>query len=41
VARFHLEHAWPSKLEIGGLRAEGNEVAVESLTLVHEGLERV
>ena len=41
VARFHLEHAWPSKLEIGGLRSEGAGIAVESLTLVHEGLERV
>ena len=41
VARFHLEHAWPSKLEIGGLSSERDEVATESLTLVHEGLERV
>ncbi len=41
VARFHLENAWPSKLEITGLRAGGTEIAVESLTLVHEGLERV
>jgi phage tail-like protein len=41
VARFHLEHAWPSKLEIGGLRSGGGGAAVESLTLVHEGLERV
>lgn len=40
VARFHLENAWPSKLEIADLRSEGNEVALESLTLVHEGLER-
>ena len=41
VARYHLENAWPSKLEVTGLRAGGTEIAVESLTLVHEGLERV
>lgn len=41
VARYHLEHAWPSKLEIRALRSGGHEGAVESLTLVHEGLERV
>jgi len=41
VARFTLHNAWPSKLEIGGLRSTGSEVAVETLTLVHEGLERV
>jgi phage tail-like protein len=41
VARYHLEHAWPSKLEVTGLQSGGSEIAVESLTLVHEGLERV
>jgi phage tail-like protein len=41
VARYHLENAWPSKLEVTGLKAAGTEVAVESLTLVHEGLQRV
>ena len=41
VARYHLEHAWPSKLEVTGLRSGGTEIAVESLTLVHEGVERV
>jgi phage tail-like protein len=40
VARYHLEHAWPSKLEVSGLRSGGTEVVVESLTLVHEGIER-
>ncbi len=41
VARYHLEHAWPSKLAVTGLRSGGTEIALESLTLVHEGLERV
>ena len=39
VARYHLEHAWPSKLEIGGLKSGSNEVAIESITLCHEGFE--
>ena len=41
VARYHLENAWPSKLAVTGLRSGGTEIALESLTLVHEGLERV
>ena len=40
VARYHLENAWPSKLEISPLRSAGKGITVESLTLVHEGLER-
>jgi T4-like virus tail tube protein gp19 len=39
VARYHLEQAWPSKIEIGALRSDSNEVAVESITLCHEGFE--
>jgi phage tail-like protein len=39
VARYHLEDAWPSKVEIGALKADSNEVAVESITLCHEGFE--
>jgi hypothetical protein len=39
VARYHLENAWPSKLEIGGLKSGSNEVAIESITLCHEGFE--
>jgi len=39
VARYHLENAWPSKLEIGGLKSGSTEVAVESITLCHEGFE--
>jgi hypothetical protein len=33
VARYHLEHAWPSKLEIGSFDASKNEISIESLTL--------
>ena len=39
VARYHLENAWPSKLEIGGLKSDSNEVAIEGITLCHEGFE--
>ncbi len=38
VARYYLEHAWPAKWEVPQLKASGNEVAIESIELVHEGL---
>ena len=41
VARYHLEHAWPSKLEIGGLKAGASEVLMETVTLVCEHIQRV
>ncbi len=30
--------AWPSKVEGPSLKSTGNEVAIESITLVHEGI---
>jgi phage tail-like protein len=36
VARYHMENAWPSKLEIGALKAGASEVLMESVTLVCE-----
>jgi phage tail-like protein len=41
VARYHLEHAWPSKLEIGALKAGASEVLYETVTLTAENLQRV
>ncbi|WP_158893774.1 phage tail protein [Amycolatopsis anabasis] len=41
VARYHLENAWPSKLEIGALKASANEVLTESVTIVSERIQRV
>jgi len=41
VARYHLEHAWPSKLEIGGMKAGASEVLMETVTLVCEHIQRV
>jgi phage tail-like protein len=36
VARYHLENAWPSKLEVGSLTSGGSRVVVEKLTLTYE-----
>jgi phage tail-like protein len=41
VARYHLEHAWPSKIEIGSLKAGASEVLMESVTIVCEHIQRV
>ncbi len=38
-ARYNFINAWPSKVNIGTLKAGGAEVIVEECTLVHEGLE--
>jgi phage tail-like protein len=41
VARYHMMHAWPSKLEIGALKAGASEVLMETVTIVCEHLQRV
>ncbi len=41
VARYHLLHAWPSKLEIGSLKAGASEVLMEKVTIVCESIQRV
>ena len=41
VARWNFVDAWPSKVTGPQAKADGNEVAIEELTLAHEGLERV
>ena len=40
VARYHLENAWPTKVELG-LKSGGSEVSYESVTLVCQNLHRV
>jgi phage tail-like protein len=40
VARWNFLRAWPSRFEGPPLNARGNEVAVNTLVLVHEGLTR-
>lgn len=41
VARYHLENAWPSKLEVGALKAGASEVLMETVTIVCENIQRV
>jgi phage tail-like protein len=41
VARYYLENAWPSKIEIGALKAGVSEVLMETVTIVCEKIQRV
>lgn len=40
VVRWNLVNAWPSKYVGPDLKANANEVAIESVELTHEGVER-
>jgi phage tail-like protein len=40
-ARFVVRDAWPVKYSVGSLNAKGNDVLIETLGLVNEGIERV
>ena len=40
-ARFVVTDAWPTKYSPSDLHAKGNEVLIETLELVNEGIERV
>ena len=40
VARWNFVRAWPTKWEGPSFNAAGNEIAVETLTLAHEGVDR-
>jgi phage tail-like protein len=40
-ARFVVRDAWPVKYSVGSLNAKGNDVLIETLELVNEGIERV
>ena len=40
-ARWELSNAWPSKYDAPDLTAKGNDVAVETLEISHEGMMRV
>ncbi|VVB91080.1 T4-like virus tail tube protein gp19 [uncultured archaeon] len=39
-ARWDIVEAWPTKYSPSGLNAKGNEVLVESIEIVHEGIKR-
>jgi phage tail-like protein len=38
VLRWHIENAWVNKIEGPSMKASANEVAIESVELIHEGL---
>lgn len=40
VAVWHFANAWPSKVVGPSLKADSNEIGVEEITIVHEGLYR-
>jgi len=40
VARWNFVNAWPTKWDGPTLNAKGNEVAIETLVLAHEGIQR-
>ena len=38
IVVWKVKRAWPTKIQATDLKADGNEVAIESMELVHEGL---
>lgn len=40
-AQWDVVEAWPIKYDVSALSAKGNEVSIESIELVHEGVSRV
>jgi phage tail-like protein len=38
VMSWKVKSAWPSKVQSTDLKADGNEVAIETMEVVHEGL---
>ncbi|MFZ3384905.1 MAG: phage tail protein [Candidatus Methanoperedens sp.] len=40
-SRWEIENAWPSKYDPPDFSGKGNEVAIETLEIVHEGFTRV
>jgi phage tail-like protein len=41
VLRWNFLNAWPCKYDAPDFAAEGNDIAIETMELAHEGLERV
>jgi phage tail-like protein len=41
VARYHLESAWPSTVEVGVLEAGVNDLLIETVTFTCETLQRI
>jgi phage tail-like protein len=40
IARWNFVNGWPSKVSGPSLSAKTNEIGIEELTIVHEGLKR-
>jgi len=40
VAIWHFANAWPSKVSGPSLKSDSNEIGLEELTIVHEGMFR-
>jgi phage tail-like protein len=40
VVRWNLRNAWPTKYNAPDMKANANEIAIESIEIAHEGLER-
>jgi phage tail-like protein len=40
VAIWHFSNAWPSKVTGPSLKSDSNEIGVEEVTIVHEGMYR-
>ena len=40
VVRWNFINGWPSKYDPADLNAKGNDVAIETLEITHEGLDR-
>jgi phage tail-like protein len=41
VFSWKVKNAWPVKVQASDLKADGNEIAIETLEIAHEGLELV
>jgi phage tail-like protein len=41
VARWNFVNAWPTKWEGPAFNAKGNDIAIDTLVLAHEGITRV
>lgn len=41
IAKWEFEAGWPSKISGPSLKSDSNDIAVEELTIVHEGITRM
>lgn len=41
ASRWEFSEAWPTKYDAPDLKATGNEIAIETLEIAHEGMRRV